>query len=260
MTGCVSPLRQAIEKDDVATAQKLLAGGVNPNEADTRGFRPLHVAAILGRADMVVLLLKNGADPKLGNRSDKTPRMVAQANGYSRIVDLLSAAEGNPVTDRQLAGAPPAPPSPEKPPSLRGSALVMELKSVGDVPAHLPSVVTRLVLARLDDADGLRTVSPEDLQLLLSVEKQKDAMGCDEAKCIAELGGALGTDYVIHGQIGLAGTQYNLTLTAIDTKRSVAVARVSNLVAGTEDALMQNVPAAVSSLLAKIARSIDEKQ
>jgi hypothetical protein len=259
MTGCVSPLRQAIEKDDAAAAEKLLAGGVNPNEADTRGFRPLHVAAALGRADMVVLLLKNGADPRLGNRSNKTPRTLAQQYGYSKIVDLLSAAEGNPVPDRQLAGAAASPPSPARLPSVRGSALVMELKPVGDVPAHLPSVVTRLVLAGLDDADGLRTVSPEDIQLMLSVEKQKDAMGCDEVRCIAELGGALGTDYVIYGQIGLAGTQYNLTLTAIDAKRSLAVARVSNLVAGTEDALMQNVPAAVSSLLAKIARSLDEK-
>jgi hypothetical protein len=135
----------------------------------------------------------------------------------------------------------------------------MELKSVGAVPVHLASVVTKLVLARLDDVDGLRTVSPDDLQLMLSVEKQKDAMGCDDVRCIAELGGALGTDYVIHGQIGLVGTQYNLTLTAIDAKHSAAVARVSNLVAGTEDALMQNVPVAVSSLLAKIARSVDQK-
>jgi len=130
----------------------------------------------------------------------------------------------------------------------------MELKALGTVPAHLPAVVTKVLLARLDDVDGLRTVSPEDVQLMLSVEKQKDALGCDDVKCMAEVGGALGTDFVIYGQIGVAGSQYHLTLTAIDARQSLAVARVSNLVAATEDAVIQNVPAAVATLVGKMSR------
>lgn len=256
VASCVSPLRRAIETDDVTTARKLLASGVSPNETDSRGFTPLHIAAIFGRTDVALLLLEHGADPRLTNRSSKTPSAVARERGFSRLAEILSEAEASVAAGRPFSPAPP--PTAGARGAVHGSALVMELKRTGDVPAQLASVVTRLVLTRLDDA-GLRTVSPEDIQLLLSVEKQKDALGCDDVRCIAELGGALGTDYVIYGQVALAGSQYNLTLTAIDARRSVAVARVSTMAAANEDGLIQSVPAAVSTLLSKMLRPTDER-
>ena len=155
----------------------------------------------------------------------------------------------NPAKQADSTTQGPQPASP-----LHASALVMELRAIGAVPAHVAPLITKLVLARLDDVPGLRTFSPDDLRLMLSIEKQRDVLGCDEVKCMAEVGGALGTDLVIYGEIGIVGSQYSLNLTAIEARCSLAVARVSLLAAANEDALTASVPAAVASLLGKIAR------
>jgi hypothetical protein len=253
-----TPLHYATHYKRADVATLLLARGANVNAATTLGDTPLHWAAGEGDLKMVALLLKAGADPTIVARG-YTPAMRAEQGDYTAIAKLLHEAEGKSVGDTQPEpGTVPLPP-PVKPAALHASVLVMELKRVGAVPAQMPSVITDLLLARLDDVEGLRTVSPQDLQLMLSVEKQRDALGCDDVRCIAEVGGALGTDFVIYGEIGLAGSQYDLTLTAIDAKHSLAVARVSSLVAANEDALVQSVPGAVASLLNKMERPIEAR-
>lgn len=52
-------LQQAVAKDDVAFVKLLLQVGCNPN--DGHCSRPLHLAALTGKPDLVVLLLKAGA-------------------------------------------------------------------------------------------------------------------------------------------------------------------------------------------------------
>lgn len=286
MAGCATSLCSAAASDDVARAKTLLSNGSRTDERCTAGWSPLHyaaayggtkVAALLiekgadvnardypgdtplhlaadqGQVQMVALLLKAGADPTIA-AGGKTPLGVAEYKGQTTIVKILRDAEERTVRGiaQPPSGTEPAPASP--PVSLHATALVMELKTVGALPANLANQVTKMILARLDDVKGLRTVSPEDVQLMLSVEKQKDAMGCDDVRCMAEIGGALGTDIVIYGQIGVVGTQYSLSLTAIDSKRTLAVGRVSALVDASEDTLIKSVPGAVASLLAKIAR------
>ena len=293
-TGCYTPLCSAISNGNLKEAQKLLsagakvdetcalgqtplflaagdktpdaaalliAGGANVNVADSSGQTPLHIAAGWGTEATVAVLLKAGADISAAGPG-YTPRQRAEQKDNSGAAALLREAE-QAHAQGLLGKAPPAALSSQAPleriPPLHATTLVMELKALGTVTPNLANQVTKLVLAKLDDVEGLKTVSPEDVQLMLSVERQKDALGCDDVKCMAEIGGALGTDYVIYGQVGLVGSQYNLTLTAIDAKRSMAAGRVSSLVSATEDALVQAVPAAVASLLAKIARSREAK-
>ena len=241
----MSPLMNAAENGDVESAKRLLDQGADVNEHVTAlKWTALHVAAWKGQAEVARLLIRRGADVDAVTGANQTALQLARVYGKENVAAVILAETGRATKT----------PVPEKALSLHASALVMELKAVGAVPGHVPSLVTKILLAKLDDVVGLRTVSPEDIQLMLSVEKQKDALGCDDVKCIAEIGGALGVDLVISGQIGIMGSQYNLNLTAIDAKRSLVVARVSVQVASTEDALTQSVPAAVASLLAKIAR------
>jgi len=231
----------------------LIEKGADVNATNNGSYTPLHSAVIHGQEKNVVLLLRSGADLGIV-AGGKTARMMAQEKGYAGIVKILDEAEKSSSKGVAATAKDLPPPRPQRPAPLNGSALVMELKRVGAVPDHVPSLVTKMILSELDNVEGLKTVSPDDLQLLLSVEKQKDALGCDDVKCIAELGGALGSDFVIYGEIGIMGTKYNLNLTVIDTKRSQAAARVSVLVAATEDALAQSISPTVASLLAKIAR------
>jgi ankyrin repeat protein len=60
----------AIPGRDIECGQMLLKSGALPNVTQTDGKTPLHICAVSGNVEMVKLLLKEGADPRL--RSDVT--------------------------------------------------------------------------------------------------------------------------------------------------------------------------------------------
>ena len=57
-----SPLHVAVEKNLSKTVEKLLQYGGDLASVNRRGFTCLHIAAMAGFADMVKLLVKQGAD------------------------------------------------------------------------------------------------------------------------------------------------------------------------------------------------------
>lgn len=58
----MTPLMKAVHKNDVARVQALIVGAVDVDELDSEGNAPLVMAAYLGHADIVRLLLEAGAD------------------------------------------------------------------------------------------------------------------------------------------------------------------------------------------------------
>jgi len=72
------------------------------------GFRPLHAAVIVGKADLVQMLLSNGADPLLRSKSsigfkNMTPLEVTESmkkknpqRDYSKVIEVLRKAEKTP--------------------------------------------------------------------------------------------------------------------------------------------------------------------
>jgi uncharacterized caspase-like protein len=53
----------------------------------------LYVAAWYGKADVVALLLKKGADPVIATKEGKTPLMIAKEGGNTTIAKILTEAE-----------------------------------------------------------------------------------------------------------------------------------------------------------------------
>jgi beta-lactamase regulating signal transducer with metallopeptidase domain/ankyrin repeat protein len=94
-----TPLMTAVRRGDLATARALVAGGANVDAATSDGTA-LTVAARAGRADIVNLLLGNGADAGKVTRGDGTPLTNAILSGDRNIVaDLLkSGADANQAT------------------------------------------------------------------------------------------------------------------------------------------------------------------
>jgi ankyrin repeat protein len=58
----MTALMKTVQKNDVAGARTLIAGGANVNELDPNGDAPLVMAAYLGHTEIVKLLLDAGAD------------------------------------------------------------------------------------------------------------------------------------------------------------------------------------------------------
>lgn len=97
------PLHLALEfaHDDVASM--LISGAAKVDEADSRGWRPLHHAAFACRTEMVRLLLQKGATPDARTDDGHTPLtlgfreygLTTDHNQRMCIIEMLQAAMAN---------------------------------------------------------------------------------------------------------------------------------------------------------------------
>jgi ankyrin repeat protein len=75
----------------------LVAQKADVNKGDFENWRPIHVAAEAGRADMVKLLLENEADPNsTATQTAQTPLYIAAVYGFTEVARNLLAAHANP--------------------------------------------------------------------------------------------------------------------------------------------------------------------
>ena len=146
-------------------------------------------------------------------------------------------------------------------PSQRSAALrklkkivVLPLKPGGTVTSDVARVFTSLLLAEMDKIGNLSTVSKADLEAVLDVEKQKDMLGCDSSSCLAEIGGALGADLIMRGEIGQIGSSYEVDLNLVDAKNGLVVGRISHLLPKSDDALAHAAPQFATDLVEKLNR------
>ena len=82
---------------DVASAQALLSGGAQVDQATRRGITPLALAALGGDGEMVGTLLKAGAEVNHQAKRGETALMVAALTGHTPIVAVLLAAGADPT-------------------------------------------------------------------------------------------------------------------------------------------------------------------
>lgn len=96
---------------------------------------------------------------------------------------------------------------------------------------------------------AVRVVTAADVASLLGLERQKALTGCAASSCTAELGDALGVDYLLVPDLGRVGSTWVMTYTLLDVKANRALARVSTT-AETVDDHVVSVRARLAELLA----------
>ena len=72
--------------------ERCLQSGANPNERNSIGYTPLHLASQSGTVEMVAALLAAGADPNARQVSGHTPLHFASSRGTVEMVRALLAA------------------------------------------------------------------------------------------------------------------------------------------------------------------------
>ncbi len=85
------PLNDAAKKGDIKEIEKLIASGVDANEADTLAS-PLHWAAMNGHVDVVKLLIANGANLEAQSSMLGTPLHASARIGRAGTSGALLAA------------------------------------------------------------------------------------------------------------------------------------------------------------------------
>ena len=79
-------------------ARALLARGARVNSRSQRGCSALGMAAEAGLAEVVLLLLKAGAEVDAATEDGMTPLMLASQNGHGDAARELCAAEPHAAT------------------------------------------------------------------------------------------------------------------------------------------------------------------
>jgi TolB-like protein len=132
----------------------------------------------------------------------------------------------------------------------RRAVLVLPLKATGGVAEHVPEILTSIMLANLERVRGLRTISSNDIQATLEAERASDLLGCTNATCLAEIGGALGADMVAYGAVGKLGSKLSVSVSMFDNRTSTVVAR-SSRVCDREEGLPDAAQLVVTDLVTR---------
>jgi TolB-like protein len=207
---------------------------------------------------MLAILAPSGQ--VISNRRDEVASSESGAVGLVLSRSCRSAAVGSRLA---LAAAIllSAFPAAGAPADQRPKVAVMDFQPSG-ASASLAGAATGAVSSELDRLQVFKVVTSEAIRGMLALERQKQMLGCpaDSSACLAEIGGALGVDYLVSGRvIGLGGgtgaaMTYTLELTLSNVKKASRDGSALEK-AGSEAALIGLVPRAVGKLTSRLLAS-----
>ncbi len=126
---------------------------------------------------------------------------------------------------------------------------VVPLASGEGVPGKTAESLTESVTAEVRRRSGAQVVSQREITTLLSLEQQKAMLGCQNDACFAELGGALGAERVVSGDLSRLGESWLFHLKLLDSGKAQVVATSDRrLRGGTIDDVLDALPAMVGEL------------
>jgi TolB-like protein len=144
-----------------------------------------------------------------------------------------------------FADAPSAPPP-------RVKVAILEIRPLGteQVKADL---LSEIALTEAYGIGGIDVIGRSDIASMLGFEQQKKVLGCaDDPSCIAEIGGALGTEYLLVGSLGRLGNLFRIDLKLVETRKAQVRGRFGESIEAREEALAASVQRGVRQLLQPI--------
>jgi TolB-like protein len=134
----------------------------------------------------------------------------------------------------------------------RPRVAVMEVKVLyGDAQAE--ALLSEVALTEAATFKSIDTIGRSDVQSLLGLERQRQLLGCTEdAACLAELGGALGVDYLLVGTVGRLGSLLRLDLKLVDGRKARVIGRVGTSLEARDERLIEATQSGVRALLRQL--------
>lgn len=116
---------------------------------------------------------------------------------------------------------------------------VMDLAGRGVGEAAVGALTTE-VSNTLNQLRVFRVITREDIKRLLQLEQTRaQCTGTVDAACMAEIGGALGVDYLVYGEVAKIGETYSLSLVMLDSSRAEAANRVNRKITDPSQLLVE---------------------
>lgn len=139
--------------------------------------------------------------------------------------------------------------------AARPKLAVMPLVGVR-VDAEVTKILTDILTVRVSELGQYEVISADEVNAMLGMEKLKDALACDNVACAAEVGGALGVDYMLTGNVGKLGNQLNIKLALFDSKAMKVVRRILHQIDNDETLFSAGITAALRKVLGMEAGAV----
>lgn len=99
--------------------------------------------------------------------------------------------------------------------------------------------LTDVVSEQVAKHSSCSVLSRDEIRSLLSFEAEQQLLGCNDDSCMADLGNALGVDFLVVGSISKVGESTLVSLKQIDLATIKVQRRLTDTSAGTDDEIVQ---------------------
>ncbi len=130
---------------------------------------------------------------------------------------------------------------------------VMDFSGKGGVPQEKVDALADMLSEEITHLGEVRVIGKLDIQSMLSLEKQKRLMGCDDRSCMSEIGGNLGIRWMVSGNLSRFGETYVLNLKLVNVAKTSVAGRVMRRIRGGEEELLSEVTRSVHDLFSGVA-------
>ncbi len=117
------------------------------------------------------------------------------------------------------------------------------------------AILANVLTNEFATASKYSVIGMEDINAMLGFERLKDAVGCADTTCAAEIGGALGVEYLLTGSVSILGEELLVQLTLMDVKHAKVLERAQSAVPDNENDYRRAMVVAVQRLLNPSARA-----
>ncbi|MCC6806178.1 MAG: PEGA domain-containing protein [Deltaproteobacteria bacterium] len=161
--------------------------------------------------------------------------------------------------------APPPPPPPKIDPAATNAGAervkraakadnktkiaVLDLKGSDSVPKELRESVGAVIPESLDGLGPFKAISKQDIEQMLALEAMKESVGCSDVACLAEIGGALGADFMVTGSLIRVDQTYMLQLQLLNIRTSRPESRITREYSGGPQGLFEEARVASKMLV-----------
>jgi outer membrane receptor for ferrienterochelin and colicin len=133
---------------------------------------------------------------------------------------------------------------------------VMDFEGVG-LPQKQADAIADVIALHISELGDVHVISKADIHSMLNLEKQRRLAGCSDKECFSEIGGALGMQWMVTGNLGIFGDTILLNLKLIDTRSAYVAGRVTRKVRGDMEDLLEELPGAIQELFERVSDRLD---
>lgn len=157
-----------------------------------------------------------------------------------------SSAKTNTAPTGKAPAAKTEPPKAKKPPKLQIAFFQLEAQGVEQ---KVSTFVSDSILIEMTKLPDTTVIGSKEIDAMLGFEQKKQMTGCIDTSCIVAIGGALGVDKILMGNVGKLGASYMLNIKLLDIKKGTIEAMYNKrLKGGSEEDFLDLVPEALAAI------------